>query len=590
MKDRRPPRGRGPRRARGADALPHGVTILREDDDLIVVDKPPGLLTANAPGERRESLFDALKDLARSRGGRTARVYIVHRLDKEASGLLVFAKTEAAFHWLKQDFKTRRVHRLYLAVVEGEVRDESGGLPSGTIQTYMIDEDEEGLARSVPLGDVAREGRRARASRPSGKPRFPTRGPGGPEEPRLAVTHYRALATGQGRSLLQLRLETGRKNQIRVHMKEWGHPIVGDERYGATTNPIGRLALHAMELGFTVPASGGTTRFHSPAPDAFYAAVGAGPPLRPGQHAVPATPAARESMRSPAAETSWDEVAPWYDRLIGEGRSDLYEQVVAPGVLRLLMPREGMRVLDVACGQGDLGARLAAMGVQSTGVDASPRLIEAGRARHGTAVRLEVGDATALDDPRLGFVEGSFDAATCVMALMNINPVEAVLRGVARALKPGGAFVGVILHPAFRSPVQTSWGWDHGEEAKRPATAGGRRDEETRRGTSRGARALRRGVGRQYRRVEGYLSPAQFPIVMNPGGVARGDRAVTTVTFHRPIQSYARALSDAGFVIDTLEEWSSPRTSQPGPRAAEENRARTEIPMFLGFRALRRMS
>ncbi len=586
MKPRRQTGGRGPRphRARRESGAEHGIRVVYEDAEVIVVDKPAGLLTSNLPGERRDAAFDALKSLARQRGGRQARVFIIHRLDKEASGLLVFAKTEIAFHSLKEDFRTRRVHRLYFAVVEGEVRGEGDGaaLPSGTIQTYMIDEDEEGLARSVPIGDVAKEGKRMRIARgPRPRP-GPTNRPGPPprEEPRLAVTHYRILGVGQGRSLVQLRLETGRKNQIRVHMKEWGHPIVGDQRYGAASDPIGRVALHAAELGFTNPATGMTARYHSPAPAAFYTTVGMAPPAAP---AAPRPSPLQPFTPSPAHDSSWDHVAGWYDELIGERRSDLYEQVIAPGVLRLLSPAPGMRVLDVACGQGDLCRRLATLGVEPIGIDASARLIDAARARSGApdsaAIRYEVGDARALDDTALGLPEGGFDGAACVMALMNINPLDGVLRGVARVLKPGGSLVAVILHPAFRAPGQTAWGWDEGRQEQR--------EEDDRRRPRPRPRGAATGPVRQYRRVDGYLSPGQTPIVMNPGEAARGRERVTTMTFHRPIQAYVKAVADSGLLIAALEEWPSPRVSQPGPRAAEENRTRREIPMFLALRAIK---
>ena len=93
---------------------------------------------------------------------------------------------------------------------------------------------------------------------------------------------------------------------------------------------------------------------------------------------------------------------------------------------------------------------------------------------------------------------------------------------------------------------------------------------------------------RQYRRVDGYLSPGQFPITMNPGHAAHGAEPVQTWTFHRPVQTYVRLLTEAGFLVEALEEWPSMRKSQPGPRAAEEDRARREIPMFLGIRAIKR--
>lgn len=602
--------------------------MVHEDDDVIVVDKPPGLITANMPGEDRESLFDLVKEHVRAGKRRARRVWIIHRLDKEASGLLVFAKSERAFQWLKEDLRARRMHRLYLAVVEGEIRHEDERLnkdaaaaesdpdataslqsttprrfrqpPSGTIQSFIRD-DEFGNVTSVGIGDVARESVRTRAGR---RPPEASRFKGGSDEgaPRLAVTHWRVIAAGHGRSLLQLRLETGRKNQIRVHMQQFGHPIIGDHRYGATTDPIRRLALHAAELGFTHPATGQTARFHSPAPASFYRAVGAPVPSGAGEDAPPPpapaeespeqpvaspddavgppqgtaeVPAAPSAAPLPAAETSWDQVAEWYDSLMEEERSDHFRHVIIPGTLRLLRPptEGGMRILDIACGQGALARTMAAQGLNVLGVDASPRLVEAARQRAqraGVPARFEIGDARALGEIDPGVLGGPFDAATCVMALMNIDPLEPVMGGAAALLRPGGAFVAVILHPAFRAPGQTSWGW----EEERPPRRG--RDDRPARGRVR-----------QFRRIDGYLSPGQMPIVMNPGRAAHGAAPVTTWTFHRPLQTYIRALAEAGFLVEALEEWPSMRTSQPGPRAAEENRARREIPMFLGLRAVK---
>ena len=539
------------------------LAIIHEDADILVVDKPPGLLSANMPGETRDSLFDQVKEHVKSaRRGKGARgsgkAWIIHRLDKEASGLLVFAKSEKAFHWLKDDFKAKRIKRLYAAVVEGVVGGGSAPrpgdeLPSGTIQSFIA-EDEFGNARSMKIGETARhtgpEARRQRWSKQA--PRHPGEIP---DKPQLAVTHYRVLAVGQGRSLVQLRLDTGRKNQIRLHLKELGHPIIGDRRFGAATDPIQRVALHATDLGFNHPATGQAVRYVSPAPASFFRAVGTQPAAAP-ESEVRAEPAP-EPARPSGPTTSWDHVAQWYDQLLEEGRSDHFEQVIIPGTLRLLKPLAGMRVLDIACGQGQLCRRLSELGLEAVGVDASPQLVEAARQRaEGLPLRFEVGDARELSAATVG---GEFDAAMCIMALMNIEPMEPVLRGAAGLLKPGGSLVMVILHPAFRAPGQTAWGWDESQQK-----------------------------GRQFRRVEGYLSPGQVPITMNPGRSARGEAEVQTWTFHRPLQTYVKALSDAGFVIESLEEWPSQRTSQPGPRAVEENRARREIPMFLGIRALKR--
>ncbi len=550
---------RGPRGdSAGGPVGGGGLKIVHEDADLLIVDKPSGLLSANLPGETRDSLFDRVKDYIKSgrKSRKPARVWIIHRLDKEASGLLVFAKSEKAFHWLKEDFKAKRIKRLYLAVVEGEISGgEGGGLASGTIQTF-ISEDEFGNARSIGVGETARNtGPDARRERWSKRP--PMRPGETPDKPQLAVTHYRVLANGQKRSLVQLRLETGRKNQIRLHMKEMSHPIIGDRRFGATSDPIQRVALHATDLGFTHPSTGQPVRFVSQAPPSFYRSVGVEPP---SAQALPLPEPVQQAAA--AAEGSWDHVAPWYDQLIEEGRSDHFQDVIVPGTLHLLQPVAGMRVLDIACGQGLLSRKLAGLGLQVVGVDASPRLIESAKERsQGLSIEYAVADARSLGGA--GLAE-KFDAAICTMALMNIEPMEPVLRGAAELLKPGAPLVLVILHPAFRAPGQTAWGWDE-----------------------KGAGANKNGP-KQFRRVDGYLSNGQTPITMNPGDVAKGETPVQTWTFHRPLQGYIKALSEASFLVESLEEWPSRRSSQPGPRAAEENRARREIPMFLGIRAVKR--
>lgn len=523
--------------------------MVFDDRDLIVVDKPPGLLTAdpNLPNDDpRSSLFGWVKRYVRHGPGRARKVWIIHRLDRDASGLLVFAKTERAYLSLKDQLKARGMHRVYTAVVEGAPAD-----AGGTIQSFLL-EDDFGRVRSV--------------GGPSGRPP-----PGEAEPARLAVTHYRLRESGRGRSLLTIRLETGRKHQIRVHLAERGMPIVGDRLYGRADDPIGRLALHATELGFVHPGTGAPVRLLSPAPPSFWKAVGAQPPASaatddaeraPGPDSAEgrAPPPTTGPSEAPATEDEgWEVVAGWYDRLIEDRRSDHYDRVILPGVLRLLGGAQGERVLDVACGQGVLGRELAAGGVEVVGVDASRGLIEAARRRAGPGERYVVADARALGAhvAELGGA-GSFHAAACVMAIMNIDPMQPVLDGCAALLGPGGRLVVVLLHPAFRSPRRTAWGWVE---------------------DGRGAR--------QFRRVDAYLSEASESIVMNPGQAAHGREAVTTWTHHRPVSAYVNGLARAGLRIDAMEEWASVRRSAPGPRAAEENRARSEIPLFLALRAVK---
>lgn len=632
------------------------VRIMHEDADFLVVEKPSGMLSASLPGQKVKdpTLFDLVKRHVNARSKMKRRAWIIHRLDKETSGLVVFAKSERGFAWLKEELRAKRVGRVYVAVVEGVFEQVSSGavhlapagdiaaiqpaaspttpvlrrqLPIGTIQSYLY-EDQHGLMRSTQSPTTLGKGR-------SDDDEADT-------DAKLAVTHFRVMEQAYGKSLVQVRLETGRKNQIRVHMQEIMHPVVGDRRYGATTDPIERVCLHASELSFTHPGNGKELRFFSQPPVAFLKLVGkkgeeargAGEdipkaesstapattpsptrsiPLATGPATsekgreqpkviVPAAPKASAKIaavavpkKSPAAEapsaakpdaSSWEHVAGWYDDLIEERGSDHHDNVIIPGTLRLLSAEPGQRVLDVACGQGAFCRKLASLGVKALGVDASPSLIAAaerasaaprgGRGDAGAAFK--VGDARDIGS--LGLKE--LDAATCLMALMNINPLDSVVRGVADVLRVGGRCVAVVLHPAFRSPGQTSWEWDRAED---PAPS---REREENRGSTRPAPRGKAGKAfAQYRRVDGYLSPGVRDIVMNPGAVAKGKQPVTTQTFHRPIQAYVNAFARAGLLVDALEEWPSIRVSEPGPRAAAENRARREIPMFLAIRGVK---
>jgi len=250
----------------------------------------------------------------------------------------------------------------------------------------------------------------------------------------------------------------------------------------------------------------------------------------------------------PGKATDWQQVAGWYDALVGESGSEYHQKVILPGVLRLIKVEGATKVLDVACGQGVLCRALAERGAEVTGVDAAPALIESAIARGPASVRYLVGDARALT----ALSAQSFDAAACVLAIQNIHPTLPVFEGVARALKDRGRLVLVMMHPCFRGPKETSWGWDS-------------------------ARTI------QYRRVDRYLVPRKEPIVTHPGSAPDA----YTWSFHKPIEAYVKALRQAGLFIDALEEWPSHKTSTSGPRASAENMARKEIPMFLAIRAVK---
>lgn len=249
----------------------------------------------------------------------------------------------------------------------------------------------------------------------------------------------------------------------------------------------------------------------------------------------PAKPSPR-----PAADTSWEKSAAWYDRLIGEKGSDLYQQVVIPRSLDLLAPRAGESALDLGCGQGVFTRALAARGARATGIDAAPALIRKARAYPGPRCQFLVRDAADLREL------GPFDAASAILCLQNLPHLPQVAQAVAGVLRPGGRWLWTLNHPCFRIPRQSAWGFD--EERKI-----------------------------QYRRLDTYSTPQSIPIVMHPG---RGD-SEQTVSFHRSLSDLIAAGSSAGLRLAALEEWHSPKRSQPGPRARAENRARNEFPLFL---------
>lgn len=251
---------------------------------------------------------------------------------------------------------------------------------------------------------------------------------------------------------------------------------------------------------------------------------------------------------SKSPRTDWGEVADWYDQLVGESGSEYHREVVIPGVLRMLALQPGDAAVDIACGQGVLCRILESRGVQAMGVDAAKELIHAARRRGPETIHYHVGDARDLKF----LPESSFSAAACVLAIQNINPISSVFTGVQRVLKPWGRFVVVMMHPCFRGPKESSWGWDEKTKV-------------------------------QYRRIDRYLLPRKTPIVTHPGK----DPDAYTWTFHKPLEQYVRSMRNAGLLIDALEEWPSHKTSEPGPRAVTENTARKEIPMFLALRGVK---
>ena len=233
------------------EVLKAGVKILFEDENYIVVDKPSGMLTV-ATGKEKKTLYALLnayikvnarmqrkEDLiaGRTPDRSTAKIWIVHRLDKGTSGALVFAKNERAKDILQSRWKDLVAERKYVAWLEGKVEKESGA-----IQTWLVEN-----PKSLKMNSFDTE----------------------VKDGQLAITHYRVLSYSRRYTQVEFSLETGRKNQIRVHAASLGHPVAGDDKYGAETDPIKRLALHAATLVFRNPFSNKMVRCSSPLPESF---------------------------------------------------------------------------------------------------------------------------------------------------------------------------------------------------------------------------------------------------------------------------------------------------------------------------------
>jgi 23S rRNA pseudouridine1911/1915/1917 synthase len=212
-----------------AEVARHGLAIVHLDDAVVVVDKPAGLLAMGSEREKERTvhrlLNEYLKTLTKSR---EQQAFIVHRLDRETSGLMIFARTESAQAALQRDW--RNVTKRYLAVVAGVPAD-----AEGTLRDRLAE------SKSLVVHRVAQGGE-------------------------LAVTHYRVLRSWKDKSLLELTLETGRKHQIRVQLAARGYPVIGDAKYGAKNALARRLALHACELKFRHPGSGAALEFRSALP------------------------------------------------------------------------------------------------------------------------------------------------------------------------------------------------------------------------------------------------------------------------------------------------------------------------------------
>lgn len=211
-----------------------GLSILHEDDHLIVINKEAGLLSIASEKEKELTAYRQLTAHVRARNPR-ARIFVVHRLDRDTSGVMLFAKSEDVQQTLQNNWQDMVQERIYTALVEGKVNK-----PEGTITSWLKE------SRTLLM--------------------YSSPHPNGGQH---AVTHYKTLQTSANFSLLEVQLETGRKNQIRVHMQDIGHPVAGDKKYGGKSSPIGRLGLHARLLAFIHPVTGELMRFETSIPKAF---------------------------------------------------------------------------------------------------------------------------------------------------------------------------------------------------------------------------------------------------------------------------------------------------------------------------------
>jgi 23S rRNA pseudouridine1911/1915/1917 synthase len=213
---------------------PRELNILFEDEDIIVINKPPGLLTVATDKEKRKTAYSMLSSYVKTQNPDN-KIFIIHRLDRETSGLLMFARSEKIKEQIQETWNTTISQRTYVGVVEGQVAQ-----TEGTISSWLT----ESKAFIVYSSQNPQAGKKA-------------------------ITHYKKLKENKYFTLLQINLETGRKHQIRVHMQDIDHPIIGDKKYGSTINPLRRLGLHAQVLAFTHPTTGQPCRFETAIPEKF---------------------------------------------------------------------------------------------------------------------------------------------------------------------------------------------------------------------------------------------------------------------------------------------------------------------------------
>lgn len=210
------------------------IKLVYEDNDIIVINKGSGILSVSTDNVKDGTAYSILRDYLKKKDPRLM-LFVVHRLDRDTSGLMMFAKNVEAKEAMQHNWNNMVLGRRYVAVVEGKVEQEEG-----VVKSYLAETSQ-----------------------------FEVYSTQNPDEGQLAITRFKRLQCNNGYSLMELSLDTGRKNQIRVHMKDLGHPIVGDRKYGAKASPIHRLCLHARTLHFAHPVTKKEMLFETPIPSRF---------------------------------------------------------------------------------------------------------------------------------------------------------------------------------------------------------------------------------------------------------------------------------------------------------------------------------
>ncbi len=215
------------------------LKIIYEDDDILVINKQAGLLAVSTGKNNEQTAYGLITEYVKKKDSK-GRIFVVHRLDRDTSGVFLVAKNELMKKALQDRWNEIVTLRGYIAVVEGCPANESG-----TITSYLLE-------TSTHLMYSAK---------------------GETDDGQLAVTHYSVVGKNETYALIDVSIDTGRKNQIRVHLKDIGCPVVGDKKYGSVLNPLNRLGLHAEKLELTNPVTGKTMSFCAPVPGKFYECI-----------------------------------------------------------------------------------------------------------------------------------------------------------------------------------------------------------------------------------------------------------------------------------------------------------------------------